>query len=41
MQERLALLAVALLRLLAEQVVDVRMPAGGEGRGADDEVLDA
>src|SRR5262249_44174852 len=41
MQERLALLAVALLRLLSEQIVDVRMSAGRVRRGTDDEVLDA
>src|SRR5881628_1375036 len=36
MQQRLALLAVALLRLLPVQLVDVRIPAGRVGRGADD-----
>src|SRR6266571_6238024 len=41
MQQRLALSAVALLRLLPEQIVDVRIPAGRVGGGADDKVLDA
>src|SRR5437667_4163633 len=40
-QERLTLLAVALRRLLPEQVVDVGISAGRIGRGADDEVLDS
>src|SRR5262249_44758172 len=40
MQERLAPLAIALLRLLPEQVVDVRIPAGRVRRRADDEVLE-
>src|SRR5262245_14595931 len=38
MQERLALLAVPLLGLLPEQIVDVRVAAGGVRRAADDEV---
>src|SRR5947208_12181386 len=38
-QEGLALLAVALLRLLPEEIVDVGIPARGVGRAADDEGL--
>src|SRR6266498_5822038 len=40
-QHRLALLAVALLRLLPEQVVDIGIPAVGVGAGADDEGFQA
>ena len=40
-QQRLALLAVALLRLLAEQLVDVGVAARGVRRAADHEGLEA
>jgi hypothetical protein len=40
-EQRLALHAVALVRLLPEQVVDVRVPAVGVGSVADDERLQA
>src|SRR6266571_4767716 len=41
MQQRLALLAVALLRLLLEEVIDVGIAPGGVWRAADHEGLDA
>src|SRR5712692_2120807 len=40
-QERLTLLAVALLRLLLEQVVDLGIPSRGVRRAADDEGFEA